>query len=113
MKFFLFIEELAQSLEESNLDHVHNDHDHGHGHDHGHDHGHEQGQGHDHCQGHGHHHDHDPKSTKSKCSSTAKDQSKQPLQHQNMPSKKATTAKELRDLMYQHYCVGKGKITFT
>ena len=24
--------------------------------------------------------------------------------------KKATTAKELRDLMYQHYCVGKGKL---
>ena len=26
------------------------------------------------------------------------------------PSKKATTAKELRDLMYQHYSVGKGKL---
>lgn len=26
------------------------------------------------------------------------------------PPKKATTAKELRDLMYQHYCVGKGKL---
>lgn len=26
------------------------------------------------------------------------------------PAKKATTAKELRDLMYQHYCVGKGKL---
>ena len=27
-----------------------------------------------------------------------------------MPSKNATTAKELRDLMYKHYCVGKGKL---
>ena len=27
-----------------------------------------------------------------------------------VPSKNATTAKELRDLMYKHYCVGKGKL---
>ena len=27
-----------------------------------------------------------------------------------MPSKNATTAKELRDLMHKHYCVGKGKL---
>ena len=27
------------------------------------------------------------------------------------PQKKSTTAKELRDLMYQHYCVGKSVIT--
>ena len=27
------------------------------------------------------------------------------------PQKKSTTAKELRDLMYQHYCVGKYVIT--
>ena len=27
-----------------------------------------------------------------------------------VPSKNATTAKELRDLMYRHYCVGKGKL---
>merc|ERR1712223_1620999 len=28
----------------------------------------------------------------------------------SVPSKNATTAKELRDLMYRHYCVGKGKL---
>ena len=27
-----------------------------------------------------------------------------------VPSKNATTAKELRDLMYKHYCIGKGKL---
>ena len=50
----------------------------------------------------------DPDSNKSKI--TAKDQSKQPCKadQQALPPKKATTAKELRDLMYQHYCVGKG-----
>ena len=49
----------------------------------------------------------DPDSNKSKI--TAKDQSKQPCKDQQaLPPKKATTAKELRDLMYQHYCVGKG-----
>ena len=55
----------------------------------------------------------DPTSKSSRTKLTAKDQQKLAQQNQNQqPSNKkaTTTAKELRDLMYQHYCVGKGKL---
>ena len=56
-------------------------------------------------------------STKPKGLQLASVQQQQPQNQQGAtdlaaePQKKSTTAKELRDLMYQHYCVGKYGIT--
>ena len=57
-------------------------------------------------------------STKPKGLQLASVQQQQPQNQQGAtdlaaggPQKKSTTAKELRDLMYQHYCVGKSVIT--